>query len=186
MGQQHVLDGFVGDLSDAADHVGRHHRCGLGVEHQHRIVANDDAGVRVALGGVGVGVVGQLGETDLLDVKVGLTGEGFAQVRTPGLPATGGGLWFQYRIRIIFCQIDSFNANLECLGLGLGCWTRRLGQVLADASISKLNPALACSRRVSRCPIAAPGVHTPPGVVWWSTSCARQIAASAIILAVDP
>ena len=100
--------------------------------------------------------------------------------------ATGGGLWFQYRIRIIFCQIDSFNANLECLGLGLGCWTRRLGQVLADASISKLNPALACSRRVSRCPIAAPGVHTPPGVVWWSTSCARQIAASAIILAVDP
>ncbi len=73
--QQHVLDRLVGHLADATDHVLRHHRRGLGVEHQHRVVADDHAGVGVALGGVGVGVVGQLGEADLLLFQVGLAGE---------------------------------------------------------------------------------------------------------------
>ena len=73
-----VLDRLVGDLADAPDHVLGHHRRGLRVDHHHRVVADDDAGVRVALGGVGVGVVGEPGEGDLLVGEIGLRGEGFA------------------------------------------------------------------------------------------------------------
>ena len=62
--QHDVADRLVGDLADAADHVLRHHRRGLRVDHHHRVVADDDAGVRVALGRVRVGVVGQLVEAD--------------------------------------------------------------------------------------------------------------------------
>ncbi len=76
--EQHVLDRLVGHLADAADDVLRHHRRGLGVEHQHRVVADDHAGVGVTLGGVGIGVVGELDEADLLFLQVGLGGEGFA------------------------------------------------------------------------------------------------------------
>jgi hypothetical protein len=64
--EQHVLDRLVRDLADAADDVGRHHGRGLRVQHHHRVVADDDAGVGVAFGGVGVGVVAQLDEADLL------------------------------------------------------------------------------------------------------------------------
>ena len=73
--QHHVLDRLVGDFADAADDVGRHHRRGLGVGHQHRVVADDDAGVRVAFGRVGLGVVGDLAEGDLLFFQIGLAGE---------------------------------------------------------------------------------------------------------------
>ena len=44
---------------------------------QDDAVADDDAGVRVALGGVGPGVLRQLRERDLLDFEVGLAGEDF-------------------------------------------------------------------------------------------------------------
>ena len=77
VGEHHVLDRLVGDGADAADHIGRHRRRGLGVGHQHRVVADDDAGVGVALGGVGPGMFGQLGEGDLLLFQVGLAGKGF-------------------------------------------------------------------------------------------------------------
>ena len=73
-----VLDRLVGDFADVADDVLRHHRRRLGVDHHHRVVADDDAGVRIALGGVRVGVVGELGEGDLLVGEVGLGGECFA------------------------------------------------------------------------------------------------------------
>jgi hypothetical protein len=56
----------------------------LGVDHHHRIVADHDAGVRVAFGGVRIRVVGQLGEADLLFLKVGLRGESFAHGLSPG------------------------------------------------------------------------------------------------------
>jgi hypothetical protein len=78
MAQHYVLDRLVGDLADAPDHVLRHRRRGLGVDDHHRIVADDDAGVRVALGRVRIGVLGQLGEADGLFFQVGLAGEGFA------------------------------------------------------------------------------------------------------------
>jgi hypothetical protein len=85
--EHHVLDRLVGHLADAADDVLRHHRGGLGVDDHHRVVADHDAGVGVALGGVGVGVVGQLREADLLLFEVGLGSEGFgrgAHGRAPG------------------------------------------------------------------------------------------------------
>ena len=73
--QHDVLDRLVAHLADAADHVLRHRRRGLRVRHQHRVVADDDAGVRVALGGVRIGVIRELGEADLLLFEVGLGGE---------------------------------------------------------------------------------------------------------------
>jgi len=76
VGQQHVLDGLVGHFADAADHILGHDGSGLGVDDHHGVVADDDAGVGVALGGVGVGVLGQLVEADFLDFQVGGGGEG--------------------------------------------------------------------------------------------------------------
>jgi hypothetical protein len=75
--QHHVFDRLVGHLADAADDVLRHHRRGLGVDDHHRVVADHDAGIRVALGGVGIGVIRQPGEADLLLFEVGLAGKGF-------------------------------------------------------------------------------------------------------------
>ena len=75
MAEHHVLDRLVGDLADAADDVLRHHRRGLGVDDHHRVVANDDPGVGIALGRVGVGVVAELDEGDLLLLDVGVAGE---------------------------------------------------------------------------------------------------------------
>src|SRR5690606_41589128 len=48
---------------------------GLGAHHEDGLVADDDAGVRVAFGGVGVGVVGQFLERHDLVGQVGLGGE---------------------------------------------------------------------------------------------------------------
>nr|CUV37188.1 protein of unknown function [Ralstonia solanacearum]CUV42137.1 protein of unknown function [Ralstonia solanacearum]CUV60399.1 protein of unknown function [Ralstonia solanacearum] len=81
--QYDVLDRLVGDGADAGDQVLRHRRRGGGVDDQHRIVADDDARVRVALGGVGIGVGGELGERDLFGLEVGLRGEGFGHVVNP-------------------------------------------------------------------------------------------------------
>jgi hypothetical protein len=67
-----VLDRLVGHCADVADHVLRHHRRCLRVDHHHGIVADHDAGVRIALGGIGIGVIGQLVEADLLLFQVGL------------------------------------------------------------------------------------------------------------------
>jgi len=75
VGEHHVLDGLVGDFADAADHVGSHGGRGLGVGHQHGVVANDDAGVRVAFGRVGPGMFRDLFEGDLFFFKVGCRGE---------------------------------------------------------------------------------------------------------------
>jgi len=73
--EHHVLDRLVGHFADAAHHVGRHGGRGLGVGHQHAIVADHDAGVGVALGRVGPGVFRDLAEGDLLLFHVGLAGE---------------------------------------------------------------------------------------------------------------
>ncbi len=70
-----VLDRYVGDFADAADDIRRHRRRGLRVGDQHRIVADDDAGIRIALGGVSVGVLGDAAERDLLLSEIGLAGE---------------------------------------------------------------------------------------------------------------
>ncbi|MNT31636.1 hypothetical protein D3C72_1674810 [compost metagenome] len=70
--QHHVLDGLVGDGADARDQVLRHRRGGGGVDDQHAIVADHDAGIGIALGGVRPGVLGQLGKSNLLGFEVGL------------------------------------------------------------------------------------------------------------------
>ncbi len=54
------------------------------------------------------------------------------------------------------------------------------------STVSKRNPAWACSRRTRARPMADPAVQTPPGVAPRSTSCNRHSAASQIILLVDP
>src|SRR5262249_21778250 len=60
------------DLANAPNNILRHHRRGLRIDHHHRLIANDNAGVRVALGRVGIGVLGELVEGDLLLLEVGL------------------------------------------------------------------------------------------------------------------
>jgi hypothetical protein len=98
--QRHVLDRLVGHRADVPDHVLRHHRRGLGVDHHHRVVTDDDAGVGVALGGVRPGVFGKLVEADLLLFQVGLGCElllhvdsssvGAGKDGEDSLPAQGG------------------------------------------------------------------------------------------------
>ena len=56
----------------------------------------------------------------------------------------------------------------------------------SSATVPKVSPARASSRSTSVMPIAAPGVHTPPGVRVRSTSRSRHSADSAIILQVEP
>src|SRR5690606_34394336 len=75
VGQHDVLDRQVGDLAHLGDHALRGHRGGGGIDDHHAVVADDHAGVGVALGGVGPGVVGQLLPADLLLFEVGLGGE---------------------------------------------------------------------------------------------------------------
>ncbi len=64
--QQDVPDRLVGDLADARDDVLRHDRGRLRVDHHNAVVADDDAGVRVAFRRVGISIVRQLVEGDLL------------------------------------------------------------------------------------------------------------------------
>src|SRR5690606_10315775 len=78
VGQQDVANGLVADFADASDHVLGHYRGGLRVYHHDGFVADDDAGVGIALGGVGVGVVGQFFEGDDLVFQVVVRGEGLA------------------------------------------------------------------------------------------------------------
>ena len=85
-----VADRLVGHLANAPDDVLRHHGRGLGVDHQDRVVADDDAGIGVALGRVGVCMLGELVEADLLLFEVCLGSEflfGHASNLIPGLAA---------------------------------------------------------------------------------------------------
>ena len=75
--QQHVLDRLVTDSADTRDQVARHGRCGGGITHQDKFVADDDARVRVTLGGIGPAVGAELLESDFLVLQVGLGGKGF-------------------------------------------------------------------------------------------------------------
>jgi hypothetical protein len=68
--QQHVPDREVGDAADAPQHVLRHHRRRLCIGDQHGVVADHDAGVRIAFGRVGVRVFRQAIEADRLFLHV--------------------------------------------------------------------------------------------------------------------
>ena len=56
MAEQHEFDRLVGDLLHPLDHLARHHRRRLGVDHHHAVVADDDPGIGIAFGGEGVEV----------------------------------------------------------------------------------------------------------------------------------
>src|SRR2546423_1291878 len=55
----------------------RHKRRGLRVDHHDAVVADDDAGVRIAFGGEGIAVLREPLEADLLRLEVALRGKGF-------------------------------------------------------------------------------------------------------------
>src|SRR5690606_3203466 len=81
--QQNVFDGLVGYFANASNDILGHDRRGLGVDHHDGIITNDDAGVRIALGGVGVGVVGQFFKGNDLVFKVGVRGKLFGHGGSP-------------------------------------------------------------------------------------------------------
>ena len=64
--EHHVLDGLVGNGADALDNLLRHLRRRLGVDHHHRVVADHDARVGIALRREGVCMFGKTAEGDLL------------------------------------------------------------------------------------------------------------------------
>ena len=70
-----VFDRLARHLADAPNDVLGHDRCGLGIDHHHRVIADDDAGVRVAFRGEGIGVIGQLVEADRFFLEIGLRSE---------------------------------------------------------------------------------------------------------------
>ena len=71
MRQHHIFDRLVGDGADPLDHLVRHRRRRLRVEHEAAVVADDHRRVRIALGGEGVEVGADLGEGDFLLRHVG-------------------------------------------------------------------------------------------------------------------
>ena len=77
VGQQHVLDRLVADLTDTRNQVLRHQRRGGGVAHQYVFVADDHARIRVAFSGISPAMLAQAGETDFLIAQIALTGKGF-------------------------------------------------------------------------------------------------------------
>ena len=81
--QHHVLDRLVGDGADVLDHRLRHLRRRLRIDHHDRIVADHDAGVGIALGREGIGVLAEAAEGDLLLRHVRLRGEGSCHLSVP-------------------------------------------------------------------------------------------------------
>src|SRR5690606_31646564 len=75
VGKQYVFDGFVGDFTDATDHVLRRDWGGLGVHHHDRLITDDHAGIRVTFGRIGIGIVRQLLECDFFIFQVALGSE---------------------------------------------------------------------------------------------------------------
>ncbi len=54
--EQQIFDRLVGDLGDPLDDLPCHHRRGLGVDHHHAVVADNDPGIGIAFGGEGIKV----------------------------------------------------------------------------------------------------------------------------------
>lgn len=80
VGEHNVPDRLVGNFTDAANHVLRHDRGGLGVDHHDAVVADDHASVRITLGGIGIEPLGQFGEADSLGLQIALGREFLAHL----------------------------------------------------------------------------------------------------------
>src|SRR6185312_4758021 len=92
MRQHDVFHRLVGDATDARKDVLRHHGRRLRVGNQHCVVADDDAGIRIAFGGVGVCVIGQAVEAHRLLREIGLGGECLAHGNSSLLRTTDCGI----------------------------------------------------------------------------------------------
>ena len=93
VGQDHMADRLVGDLADLGDdHLGQA-RGGLGLDDHDAVVADDDARIRVALGGEGPEILADLGEADFLFAKIALACECLRHARPPvhASPVGAGG-----------------------------------------------------------------------------------------------
>src|SRR5690606_22183385 len=75
--QDHVLDGLVGHLAYALDHLAGQRRRRLSIDHNDAVVAHDNAGIGIALGGESVEAGADLLEGDLLIGEISSGGEGF-------------------------------------------------------------------------------------------------------------
>ena len=97
MGQHHMADRLVGDRAHAVDHLVRQTRGRLRLDDHHGLVADDDAGIGVPLGGEGIHTLAHFGEGDLLFGHVALRckslGHGSSFLRSvpgQGWDASGG------------------------------------------------------------------------------------------------
>ena len=70
-----VLDRFVGDRAYPRDDVLRHDRRRLRVDHEHAVVTDHDAGVRIAFRRVRICTRREFGERDLLRCEIALRRE---------------------------------------------------------------------------------------------------------------
>jgi hypothetical protein len=82
MGQARWLMG-LSVTADAVDHLSRKARRGLRLDDHHAVVADDDAGIGIALGREGVKARADLAEADRLFGQVARAGEGLGHVIPP-------------------------------------------------------------------------------------------------------
>jgi hypothetical protein len=75
VGQHQMADWLVGDGTDALDDLLGQPRRRLRLDDHDRLIANDDTGVRIALGGEGMDVAADLGKGDCLFRHVAGGGE---------------------------------------------------------------------------------------------------------------
>jgi hypothetical protein len=81
VGEHHILDWLVGNLTHPIDDQLRHHRRCLGIDDDHPVVADDDAAVGVTLGSEGVETAADLAEGDVLRSEVADGCKGLGHVR---------------------------------------------------------------------------------------------------------
>ena len=111
VGQHHMADRFVGDRADAFDDLIRQTRGRLRFDDHHAVVADDDARVRIALGGEGVKSLAHLGEGDFLFGHVALGCELLGHVMSfcLGLSARLRDLFRKSRLPGGFCRCNCRN-----------------------------------------------------------------------------
>ena len=91
-----MRDWLVGQLAHLLDDLGSKARGGLCFNHHHAFIANDDAGVRITLGGEGPQIAADFVEGDFLFSHVALGGKcfGHGSVLTSGVFGALGGMGY--------------------------------------------------------------------------------------------
>src|SRR5438552_3147714 len=134
-----IADRLGRQLADAPDHLARHERRRLCIDHHHRVVADDHAGIGIALCGERPAIHGQALKADPLGLQIGLGGEGFHRaslangIIAPG--RQGGSMGRPEKIRLGDLLIAQKIISQEQLKIGLEQQKksgRRLGRVLME------------------------------------------------------